>query len=96
MKHEPTELPLFAWQPSSKIIPFPVARRHNPIAKTARNAARFKDETAARMLNRAADDYLERMCSFGVDRIAAEEQAAAYRAALFASLRRFQVTGGAA
>lgn len=75
MRTEATDdLPLFAWRPAPKVLPFPLARRRDLISRHARRMAEFRADKAEEHLNRLLRDTGLKLVGMGCDPAVVGEQ----------------------
>lgn len=91
-------LPLFAWRPPPKVVPFPSIRRRELIWKCARRMAELKPVKASEHLDRLIDQQNDVQFRRGIDPAATAADLDALRSAIvhaYASFGR-RTDGGAA
>jgi len=96
-RHDDAGLPLFGWQPPSKVVPFPSSRRLSLVARNARRMTEMREDKAMAHLDRTLDAMAARLARLGID---TDTIAADIAAARVAVLDRYRVMlacdGGAA
>ena len=78
------DLPLLAWRPPTRVVPFPLTRRRDLIARAARRMAELRPHKAAEHLQRLLDQQAGVMSRRGI----AEDVIVSEVHALDAAVRR--------
>lgn len=91
-------LPLFAWSPPPKVLPFPSVRRRELIWRCARRMAELKPVKAAEHLTRLLEQQRDVQARRGIDPTATAADLAALRSAILSAYAGFgrRLDGGAA
>ncbi len=99
----PTKLPLLEWQPINKVLPFPLVRRRDLVARTAHSVAfrrlelgsRDPAATGEKLLQAALKKQRETLMRRGVDPAAVERELRQLEAAVRVMAARLQQEGQA-
>jgi len=94
MQRSADDLPLFAWTPPPVVVLFPATRRRAFIRKNAAHAAGMSEKGANNWLAHLLAKHRERLARIGVDRVAAEADAAALERALRVEMARMVADWG--
>lgn len=86
MQSEP-DLPLFRWRPAPQILPFPGARSRPLLHSIVKQAGRYSEATAERMITNAADKRRAHMVWLGVNPTLASAEAERFKAAALAMVQ---------
>lgn len=85
------DLPLFAWTPPVRMIPFPATARTGHALRIARQIAKGRtDNEASWALERACDSFVNQMVKAGFSEIETQRQLRDFRRAIHDQCRAIQ------